>query len=108
MQHVYFALTDRFNNGDTSNDHSYGRGLDENGNVQAIMKIIQVHFHGGDLKGLTQKIEEGYFTDLGVNAIWITAPYEQIHGFTSGNAAGGNAQANVKDFLIMHIMDIGH
>lgn len=29
---VYFLLTDRFYNGDTSNDHSYGRGLDEEGN----------------------------------------------------------------------------
>ena len=35
---VYFALTDRFNNGDSSNDYSYGRGLDQNG------KVIQVRF----------------------------------------------------------------
>ena len=28
---VYFLLTDRFANGDTSNDHSYGRALDANG-----------------------------------------------------------------------------
>lgn len=32
---VYFALIYRFNNGDTSNDYSYGRGLDKSGNVQA-------------------------------------------------------------------------
>lgn len=37
---------------------------------------------GGDIKGITIKIEEGYFDDLGVNAIWITPPIEQIHGFT--------------------------
>ena len=30
---VYFMLTDRFRNGNTSNDHSYGRNLDKNGNV---------------------------------------------------------------------------
>lgn len=26
---VYFLLTDRVNNGNTSNDHSYGRGLEK-------------------------------------------------------------------------------
>ena len=30
---VYFLLTDRFNNGNTSNDHSYGRGLEKDGTV---------------------------------------------------------------------------
>lgn len=95
---VYFALTDRFNNGDTSNDHSYGRGLDQNGNVQEGYEGNPGAFQGGDLKGLTQKINEGYFTDLGVNAIWITAPYEQIHGYTSANAAGGSGQDNGKGF----------
>lgn len=95
---VYFELTDRFNNGDTSNDHSYGRGLDQNGNVQAGYTNNPGAFQGGDLKGLTQKVNDGYFTNLGVNAIWITAPYEQIHGFTSGNDDGGNAQNNGKGF----------
>jgi alpha-amylase len=28
-----------------------------------------------------------YFDDLGVNAIWITAPYEQVHGWVSGGGA---------------------
>lgn len=95
---VYFVLTDRFQNGDTSNDHSYGRGLDQNGNVQSGYENNPGGFHGGDLKGLTQKLNEGYFTDLGVNAIWLTAPYEQVHGYTSGNAAGGNGQNNGEGF----------
>ncbi len=78
---VYFALTDRFSNGDASNDHSYGRELDQYGNVYSNYLTEPATFHGGDLKGLTKKVNEGYFTDLGVNAIWITAPYEQIHGW---------------------------
>lgn len=78
---VYFALTDRFSNGDTSNDHSYGRELDQNGNVYSNYLSEPATFHGGDLKGLTNKVNEGYFTNLGVNVIWITAPYEQIHGW---------------------------
>jgi alpha-amylase len=35
---------------------------------------------GGDIKGITEKIKEGYFNKLGVNAIWLTPIVEQIHG----------------------------
>lgn len=73
---AYFVLTDRFYNGDTTNDHSYYRknGLSGDENVAT--------FHGGDIAGLTQKLD--YFDKLGVNAIWITAPYEQAHGWVGG------------------------
>lgn len=80
---VYFALTDRFLDGDSSNNHSYGRELDENGKENPDYKNEPATYHGGDIVGLTKKINDGYFTDLGVNAIWITAPYEQIHGYLS-------------------------
>lgn len=73
---VYFAITDRFFNGDEANDHSYGRQPDGDKEIGT--------FHGGDLAGLTRKLEEGYFRDLGVNGIWITAPYEQIYGWVVG------------------------
>ena len=75
---VYFVMTDRFVNGDPTNDHSYGRTR------EATPKADVATFHGGDLKGITQKLQEGYFKALGVNAIWITAPYEQIHGWVQG------------------------
>jgi alpha-amylase len=78
---VYFVLTDRFLNGDPSNDNSYGRKR------EATPKADVGTFHGGDFKGLTTKLKEGYFRDLGVNAIWITAPYEQIHGWVQGGQA---------------------
>ena len=72
---IYFVLTDRFYNGDTSNDNSYHRKrLSGDADVAT--------FHGGDIKGLTQKLD--YLDKLGVNAIWITAPYEQMHGWTGG------------------------
>ena len=70
---VYFLLTDRFNNGDPDNDLSLNRKKDG-----AVLRS----FEGGDLKGITQKIEEGYFDKLGVNAIWMTPVVEQIHGPT--------------------------
>lgn len=91
---VYFVLTDRFLNADKSNDHSYGRGMQADGKTPVEDLDTYTNpgtFHGGDLKGLTQKVNEGYFTDLGVNAIWITAPYEQIHGYTSANVKSNNA-----------------
>lgn len=93
---VYFVLTDRFLNGEPSNDHSYGRGLDKAGKSPQTgldYKTNPGTFHGGDLKGLTSKVTEGYFNDLGVNAIWITAPYEQMHGFTSGHVLGDDGEA---------------
>ena len=37
-------------------------------------------FGGGDLAGLLQWIEQGYFDSLGVSAIWLTPFVEQIHG----------------------------
>ncbi len=80
---VYFLLTDRFKNGNTANDHSYGRGLDQNGNVINVSDDRGT-FHGGDFAGITQTIKDGYFNDLGVNALWISAPYEQIHGYIVG------------------------
>ena len=78
---VYFLLTDRFKNGNTSNDHSYGRTLDKDGTPLEGWDTNPGTFHGGDFAGVTQSIEEGYFDNLGVNAIWISAPYEQIHGY---------------------------
>ncbi|WP_020651713.1 alpha-amylase family glycosyl hydrolase [Massilia niastensis] len=70
---VYFLLTDRFNNGNPANDRAYGR-KDDAATARGFM--------GGDLAGITAKIKEGYFKDLGVNAIWITPPVEQIHAGT--------------------------
>ncbi|HEX4418978.1 MAG TPA: alpha-amylase family glycosyl hydrolase [Kofleriaceae bacterium] len=75
---VYFVMTDRFANGDPSNDHSYGRSREPSPNDDIAT------FHGGDLRGLTEKITAGWFDALGVNALWITAPYEQIHGWVVG------------------------
>ena len=52
---IYFLLTDRFNNGDASNDVNFNRTL-ETGKLRG--------FEGGDLKGITQKIKKGYFTNV--------------------------------------------
>jgi alpha-amylase len=68
---VYFLLTDRFHNGDPTNDLALGRAQDG-----ALLRSFQ----GGDLAGVLGKLEEGYFDALGVDAIWMTPFVEQIHG----------------------------
>ncbi|MCG2583743.1 alpha-amylase family glycosyl hydrolase [Massilia sp. TS11] len=70
---VYFMLTDRFANGDPANDLAYGRQRNA---------APARGYEGGDFKGITAKIKAGYFTELGVDALWITPPSEQIHGAT--------------------------
>lgn len=70
---LYFLLTDRFYNADPDNDVNFGR-------TEMPNKLRG--FEGGDLKGITAKIESGYFSELGVNAIWMTPIVEQIHGGT--------------------------
>ncbi|OIQ30092.1 MAG: alpha-amlyase [Bacteroidetes bacterium MedPE-SWsnd-G2] len=70
---VYFLLTDRFNNGNPDNDLVLER-TEEPGKLRG--------FEGGDLKGVTKKINEGYFSDLGINALWMSPIVEQIHGGT--------------------------
>ena len=67
---IYFLLTDRFNNGDSSNDLNYNR-IKKTGKLRG--------FEGGDIKGISKKIDEGYFDKLGINAIWFTPIVEQIH-----------------------------
>jgi alpha-amylase len=79
---VYFLLTDRFNNGDSSNDINFYR-TEETSPLRG--------FRGGDIRGVIQKIEEGYFQKLGVDVIWFSPIMEQIHGFV--NEGQGNTYA---------------
>ena len=79
---LYFLLTDRFKNGNPNNDVNFNRT-----EKTAVLR----GFEGGDLRGIIQKIDENYFTDLGINAIWMTPIVEQIHGATNegtGNTYG--------------------
>ncbi len=79
---VYFVITDRFSNGDTSNDINYGRKVD-----YGSEQLNAATFHGGDFKGMLEKAREGYFTNLGVDVVWMTDVYEQIHGWMSGSGS---------------------
>lgn len=58
---VYMVMTDRYRNGDPSNDGGPVMGADGPGD-----------FWGGDLEGLRQSIAEGTLDELGVRAIWLS------------------------------------
>lgn len=55
---LYFAFTDRFKDGNPSNNAPLG---------------VDIDWAGGDFAGLKQKVDEGYFDALGVNALWISS-----------------------------------
>ena len=61
-QIMYFALIDRFKDGDKTNNHPLNRP-DVN---------HKVDYWGGDLAGIQQTIDDGYFKKLGVNTLWIS------------------------------------
>jgi glycosidase len=66
---LYFAIVDRFADGDPNND------------VQVDINAKGT-FHGGDLKGLIEHLDE--ISQLGVNALWITPVVKNIDGFVAG------------------------
>ncbi|HYG64801.1 MAG TPA: alpha-amylase family glycosyl hydrolase [Thermoanaerobaculia bacterium] len=66
---LYFVILDRFADGDPRN----------NANVDRRAKGT---FHGGDLAGLTQQLDE--IADLGATAIWITPVVDNMDGFVTG------------------------
>jgi alpha-amylase len=66
---LYFVLIDRFADGDPSN----------NRNVDRTAKGA---FHGGDLKGLRENLDE--ITSLGVTAIWINPLVKNIESYVTG------------------------
>lgn len=63
---IYQIMTDRFANGDTSNDQGADPGHSD-------------RFHGGDWQGVLQRMD--YLKELGVDCIWLSCPYENDTDF---------------------------
>ena len=61
-QVLYSLLVDRFANGNPDNDWKM--------NSPEVLDIVD--YQGGDFAGITKKIEEGFFDDLGINTIWVS------------------------------------
>ena len=75
---MYQLMTDRFSNGDKTNDSPLP-GIDEKANWQ-----------GGDFQGIIDKIDENYFSDMGVNVLWISSPVANTEN--PGKGMGGDTR----------------
>lgn len=73
---LYFAFTDRFVDGDSSNNNPTTDASHEG--------TSDARWMGGDFKGLKQKVEEGYFTNMGVNTLWISSVSMNTQGTSKG------------------------
>jgi glycosidase len=70
---VYQVMTDRFLNGDPDND------IDNSQGTLAEVDDERSRWQGGDFRGIIQKLEDGFFEDMGVNALWISSPLLNSH-----------------------------
>ena len=61
-QVMYFLLVDRFVDGNKKNTRK----------VNDSDILPKANYYGGDLQGVLDKIKEGYFTDLGINTVWLS------------------------------------
>ena len=69
-QSVYFVMTDRYANGDATNDLAglTGAPVSQSG----FDPSSPAYFHGGDFKGLTAHLP--YIKSLGFTSLWVTPP----------------------------------
>ncbi|MCX8128672.1 MAG: alpha-amylase family glycosyl hydrolase [Clostridia bacterium] len=65
---IYQIITDRFLDGNTANNPT--GALFDRTNLRK--------YHGGDWQGIINKINDNYFTNMGVTALWISPPVENI------------------------------
>lgn len=86
---IYQIVTDRFLDGDSSNNPS-GAVFDK-GDMKK--------YHGGDWAGITQKINDGYFQNMGVTALWISSPVENIMSVDPSNNCASYHGYWGKDFF---------
>ena len=59
---LYFMMVDRFINGDTLNDDP----------VDDPDIHFKANYQGGDLTGIHQTLDKGYFEDLSMNTVWVS------------------------------------
>lgn len=67
---LYSLMIDRFNNGNKTNDRA----------LNQPDVLPSVDYHGGDIKGITEKIKSGFFSNLGINTIWISPIAQNVGG----------------------------
>jgi glycosidase len=59
---MYFLMVDRFLNGNKSNDKPV-----DDPDIKPLANYL-----GGDIAGVKQKVEQGFFNDLNMNTVWLS------------------------------------
>jgi len=93
-EQFYFVMTDRFANGDTTNDEG---GLTGDRLATGLDPTDKGFYHGGDLAGLSSKLD--YIEGLGTTAIWLTPSFlnKPVQG-TGTNVSAGYHGYWITDF----------
>lgn len=86
---IYQIVTDRFYDGDTSNNPS--------GDI--FDKSDMKKYHGGDWEGIIDKINDGYLINMGISALWISSPVENITTVDPSNNCASYHGYWAKDFF---------
>jgi len=87
---IYFVLTDRFVNGDTTNDHRDQGGKNRTFDVPTpgapAGETDNIGYLGGDFKGIVDNA--AYIRDMGFTSVWVTPIVDNPdEAFTGGDAA---------------------
>lgn len=67
---IYQIVTDRFHDGDGTNNPSGELYSSDCSNLRK--------YCGGDWQGIIDRIEDGYLTDMGITALWVSPPFENV------------------------------
>ena len=93
---IYFAFVDRFFDGNPANNCSVPGAQ--------TTSTSSTGYLGGDWAGVTQKITSGYFTDLGVNVLWLTVPLKNADDVADPGVTcnGGSCSSDGHQYSAYH------
>jgi glycosidase len=98
---IYFVFVDRFFKGTSANASCSVSGASVGEN-----QATSANYLGGNWAGVTDKVNAGYFTDLGVNTLWITVPVKNADDIlgagVGGNCSGTSCSATSYEYTGYH------
>lgn len=97
---IYFMLTDRFYDGDPSNNTPEGAAK----NLYDPQQRDLDSYHGGDFRGIEIALERNYFNNLGITAIWITPPVKNV--WNTSYDMGDKGKTGYHGYWTQNFMDI--
>ncbi len=95
---IYFTFIDRFNTGTTTAPRCNVSGSE-------TTATSSTNYLGGNWAGVTEKITSNYFTNLGVNVLWITVPVKNADDVIGAGVqcdGSGNCSSNGHEYSAYH------